>query len=541
MRSFVLATALAIAVTATAGPADDLDNLATQAMARKAYIEGAGYWIKAFQEDATLPWRLTQAAGAYAQAGETESAFGALNDAMTHGFVSASELEADSNLLPLHRDPRWSELLAQMRAKDVFDSKLFGSAALATPYEKNLSEDEKIAGLSKLWSEVKYNFVYIDTLKAIDWDRLYLAYLPRVRATASTYEYYRLLAELTAKLHDGHSSIWPPRELWDRWLALPPIRTSLIEGRVMVLDVFDPELRQKGLVPGVEIVEVNNEPVKTFVARENAPVVSAATPQDAEARLYGRYFLAGSRDEPLRLTVLDAAGRRETIPVQRIGFEEYMKRAQPAPFELRFLPGNVAYVVLNSFGDDTAAEQFIAAFGKIEGARALIIDVRNNGGGNSSVGYKVLATLTDKPFMTSKWATRDYRPTYRAWGRTMPDLEQVEEPFAPDLQHQFHGPVAVLTSATTYSAGEDFVVAFDALGRGKMIGQTTGGSTGQPLVVALPGGGTARICTKRDTYPDGRIWVGKGIRPNLLVSPTVDSLRHGRDLVLEEALAAVRK
>jgi hypothetical protein len=61
--------------------------------------------------------------------------------------------------------------------------------------------------------------------------------------------------------------------------------------------------------------------------------------------------------------------------------------------------------------------------------------------------------------------------------------------------------VLVLTSARTYSAAEDFVVAFDAMQRGRIVGEATGGSTGQPLLFDLPGGGKARICTKRDSYP----------------------------------------
>ena len=81
------------------------------------------------------------------------------------------------------------------------------------------------------------------------------------------------------------------------------------------------------------------------------------------------------------------------------------------------LPGNVAYVALNRFGPPAPAEQFEARFDEFAKADALILDVRKNGGGNSGVGYRVLACLTDKPFQTLRWRTRDYRPTFRAWGR----------------------------------------------------------------------------------------------------------------------------
>ena len=95
----------------------------------------------------------------------------------------------------------------------------------------------------------------------------------------------------------------------------------------------------------------------------------------------------------------------------------------------------------------------------------------------------------------------------------------------------------VLTSARTYSAAEDFAVAFDTMQRGRIVGEATGGSTGQPLFFDLPGGGKARICTKRDSYPDGREFVGIGVQPQVAVHPRVADLRAGRDTVLASALA----
>lgn len=101
----------------------------------------------------------------------------------------------------------------------------------------------------------------------------------------------------------------------------------------------------------------------------------------------------------------------------------------------------------------------------------------------------------------------------------------------------YAGKVAVLTGARTFSAAEDFVLAFNALQRGVTVGESTGGSTGQPLRFTLPGGGSARICIKRDLTPDGRDFVGKGLVPDIHAAPTVESVRAGSDPVLERALA----
>jgi len=83
-------------------------------------------------------------------------------------------------------------------------------------------------------------------------------------------------------------------------------------------------------------------------------------------------------------------------------------------------------------------------------------------------------------------------------------------------------------------------VAFDFLKRGKIIGEPTAGSTGQPLFFDLPGGGRARVCTKRDSYPDGKEFVGVGVQPDMVARQSIAELRAGRDAVLQAALRELK-
>jgi C-terminal processing protease CtpA/Prc len=100
--------------------------------------------------------------------------------------------------------------------------------------------------------------------------------------------------------------------------------------------------------------------------------------------------------------------------------------------------------------------------------------------------------------------------------------------------------VVLLTGPRTFSAAEDLAAVFQTEGRGKILGETTGGSTGQPLIFPLPGGGWANICAKRDRMADGREFVGYGIQPDVVIRPTVADVRAGRDPVLETAMAELR-
>lgn len=73
------------------------------------------------------------------------------------------------------------------------------------------------------------------------------------------------------------------------------------------------------------------------------------------------------------------------------------------------------------------------------------------------------------------------------------------------------------------------------------VGQRTLGSTGQPLQIELPGGGGARICTKRGTYSDGHEFVGIGCIPDVEVVPTRADVAAGRDIIFEKTAALLRE
>jgi carboxyl-terminal processing protease len=77
--------------------------------------------------------------------------------------------------------------------------------------------------------------------------------------------------------------------------------------------------------------------------------------------------------------------------------------------------------------------------------------------------------------------------------------------------------------------------------RGPTIGMPTAGSTGQPIFIDLPGGGSARICNKRNIMIDGSEFIGKGIQPDRLVSESVVDSRVGVDAASEAALAEMCK
>ena len=388
--------------------------------------------------------------------------------------------------------------------------------------EASLSDAEKIIGLSTCWSEAKYNFVYFDRL-AFDWDSLYQATIPVVLATKNDFEYYRELQRFVATLRDGHTRVsWNRRDLWDNWVTIPII-TRLIDGKMIVTEVLNDELRQlRGLKRGLEIVKINGTDVHEYVSTIIKPFVFSSTEQWMNLIAYGREATRGKRSESIRLTFKDENNRTFESTINHSMSEE---KLSPKPlFDFSILENNIGLLKIDNFWHDNYTVQFDSIYEKAFTTDALIIDIRGNGGGNSNNSEYILSHLTNESFNMSAWSSPCYIPAFASWNR--PRQWHIGDPWIgqPVKNKPFYNkPIALLIDESTFSAAEDFCVGFRNMKRGTIIGTPSGGSTGNPIGFSLPGGGWVQLCTKKDTYPDGTEFVGVGILPDIEVRETVSS------------------
>jgi len=467
-------------------------------------------------------------------AGRTEDAIESLEAAVVTGWSNADHLAKDPDLDPLRSDARFDTLLARARDAQALPERLHHSSAIETAYRETLPVEERIAGLSRLWSEATFAFAYFDQVPELDWNAEYLAYLPRVMATESTKGYYRLLSELVAKLRDGHTNVSFPRELREQVYARPELRTELIEDRVIVVEIRSDAVHDAGVSIGDEVLEVDGVAVKAYAAEHVAPYVAASTDQDRALRTYSYELLRGSVAEPVTLTLASADGTRQHVELPRTQYGGTLDRAN---VEWRRLDGDVGLVAIHTFNAADVDSLVREAMAELSDAGGLVIDIRQNGGGTS--GWWVMRHLTDR-CETTRWSARQYVAVHRAWGRGEGVVEGGPGVVAADDDDvRFDGPVALLVGPRTFSAAEDLAATFAHSGRGTIVGRPTGGSTGQPLFFSLPGGGGARVCAKRDVLPDGTPFVGIGVIPDVLVEPTVDDVRRGHDRALESARTLV--
>jgi len=411
--------------------------------------------------------------------------------------------------------------------------------------ESTLREDEKIFWLSRLWSEAAYNFAFFDQVPDLDWDGTYRDFIPQVLATKTDWEYYTILRRFYALLHDGHTRVFPPRELRNRYYgtATNKITTRLIEGRVIVTSVLDDAIKSEGLKQGMEITAIDGHDVFDYADQFVAPYVTASTPQDMALQIYGHFLLSGDVGRPVKIEVEGFSGETRTFDIGREPWIMEDEIFQGEPFLFELLPENVGYLKINNFVDtDQIRPKFDSIYTRILETDGLVIDVRENFGGATQLTHYVLQRFATEEFRTVKWKSPMNIGAHRAWGQTGQWFEEEGYDIEPLENGKIYtGPVNLIVDESTFSGAEDFTVGFISINRGRVIGRKTAGSTGSPIIFELPGRGLALVCAKRDYFPDGREFVGLGIVPDVEAQATIQDVIQNRDVALETALDDLKK
>lgn len=177
--------------------------------------------------------------------------------------------------------------------------------------------------------------------------------------------------------------------------------------------------------------------------------------------------------------------------------------------KVELLPGNIGYFPFNNFVKyiKEAKPIIASALGFLSNSIAIIIDLRDNGGGEpamvsqlESYFFKEKTHMNDMVNRSSKDTTFYYADPAKTDGLTL------------------SMPIYILTSKKTFSAAEDFIYAMQQAKRAVVVGEVTGGgahpqmpfSVGQGFVVHIPFARSLNPVTKTD-------WEVTGVIPEFKV------------------------
>jgi len=186
------------------------------------------------------------------------------------------------------------------------------------------------------------------------------------------------------------------------------------------------------------------------------------------------------------------------------------------------LDGNVGYLKFDFFGDpDLCSATASAAMNFLAGTRALIIDLRENGGGSPPmVAYVASYLLPPHTHINDLW-TRSTDSTEQFFS-----LDSV-----PGRHYGAAKPVYVLTSHQTFSGGEEFTYDLKTQKRATIIGETTGGGAHPVRGRRIDDHFSIGVPFARAINPITHTnWEGTGVEPDIKV-PADDALAKAQELI----------
>jgi len=382
----------------------------------------------------------------------------------------------------------------------------------------------------EVWEQVRLRY-FDPEMHGVDWQEMRRELRPRAAEAHGEAELYALLRRMLGRLRDPHTRVYAPGEGGD-WRVQRYVSAGVavreLRGQFVVTDVErDSEASRSGLRAGDEVLRVEGRPAAAVVARALAEQ-GADGSRSARLVAVSRLF-DGPQGTPVRITFARAGETREREAVLTRA-----ARTRLPSFEIRGAGGGVRVVRFNIFTPESAA-QFARALGdELKGARALVIDLRDNGGGEAESMADFASTLLPAGLSLGRF-------TDRAGAVRLEPYTRAALLSSADHLRRFAGPLVLLTGARTASAAEVFAAALRETNRAAVIGETTCGCVlGIRRRHPLPDGGILDVSELDYHTAAGTRLEGAGLRPDVTAEPTREDLRRRRDLALERALEILK-
>jgi carboxyl-terminal processing protease len=191
--------------------------------------------------------------------------------------------------------------------------------------------------------------------------------------------------------------------------------------------------------------------------------------------------------------------------------------------------GGYGYLYIGSWKEPVSPEALDLALSRLRDVPGLILDLRTNAGGTDQTALAFASRFTTRAFAASYVEIR-----------TDSRVKDIQMPLArtigPRGTWQFTRPVVILSGRGGFSATESFVAAMRTLPQVTVIGDTTGGASGNPATFALGNGWRFTVPRWLEFGPDKRPIEGRGVPPHLAMAWDPTNYDSTRDPLIDAAV-----
>jgi tricorn protease len=365
-------------------------------------------------------------------------------------------------------------------------------------------------------------FFYAPNMHGVDWEALRLRYKPLAASVQHRADLTYVIGELIGELSTGHTYVGGGEMPVVKKIKVGMLGAKLERdaktgsyriARILKGQNWDPALRSPLAGIGVDVREG-----EYIVAVDGRPLAKTAD-------IYEMLYNTAGKQVTLKIAAgPDGKGARDVVvvPVETENALYYIDWVEGNIAKVdKASGGKVGYIHIPNMGAE-GLNEFVKHFYPQLRKKALIIDVRGNGGGN--VSSMVIDRLVREMVMVGM------------------ARNQVG---APDPGAAFLGPKVCLCDEFSASDGDIFPYRFKMLKLGKLVGKRTwGGVVGIRGSLPLLDGGTLNKPEFAPYSPDGKGWIieGVGVEPDIVVDNDParefagidDQLNKGIEIALED-------
>lgn len=198
----------------------------------------------------------------------------------------------------------------------------------------------------------------------------------------------------------------------------------------------------------------------------------------------------------------------------------------------KILDDNIGYIYYGSFESGIGDSNLDEIIYSMMLCRGIIIDIRNNGGGNITYAEKFAARFLNEKTLVGYMQHKT--------GKGHSDFSSMQEQYlSPSSRLRWQKNVCLLTNRNVYSAANEFTKYMKCCPNVKIVGDVTGGGAGMPMTNMLPNGWFVRYsaCPMYDRQKQSTEF---GIAPDYKVDMTDEDFARGEDTIIEFAREILR-
>ncbi len=365
------------------------------------------------------------------------------------------------------------------------------------------------------------DYFYDKNMHGVDWKAVLDRHLPLVERLTDRYELDDLIASMVSELSALHTFVYGgEKRVSPDDIAMASLGALLekdeSKGGFVIKHIYNgdpdfPELRSPLSQPQLRI-----EPEDIITKVNGVNVLDV---------VHINQLLNKKEGQEVRLTLKDRSAKEYEQIVKPVSMDddanlrysewEYIKRKEVENKS----DNRIGYFHLRAMGGNNFQE-FVKGYYPVFDREGLIIDVRNNRGGN--IDSWVLNRLLRKAWFY--WQSRAGKPYW-------------------NMQYAFRGHIVVLCNESTASDGEAFAEGIKRLDLGEVIGtRTWGGEIWLSSSNRLVDNGIATAAEMGVFTQDGQ-WIieGHGVEPDIVVDNLPYSTYQGKDAQLEAAIDFLKK